>query len=295
MEKLRTRNTRYFYFRRSPESGLLVFLLTIQFICLQCVACSGITGESDVVDKGYVRLSFNTGEIETGWVDILVYGLDGTRELLQYERVEKGGLSTIDTGKVRQGVVVGAVVNFPFSFNLEAAARLESFEKLRIRASDDNPQMPVMSAMASIDRDDIRDSCICLQRLWCCICVDEIINCSLTRLESPQLYLSYCNPEAEVFRTKGFRREDIQTDTVRMALPCDLGYYAQYPMSKLWCYPNDNGADEPGCERTVINMEFVTPEGKMTASAPLPAITRGCELHCCLSIREDFSLEASFY
>lgn len=348
MKNAGPRNAGIFLCRHSPWSSLLGLLddaksLALLFVlCAACSACGREChgeeneGAEDEDDDEYfsVRLSFESdGRYTAEYIDCFIYENAGLRRLLVHERLGPGSKEAVLDFPKCGNIIVAAVANCPFDIDRTAAGRFESLEKLRISSVSDSHICPVMSAVESADT-GVREELTLkmeLKVLWCRIIIDEISNSSGLRLERPELYLSLCNPEAEVFRTKGFRPTEQQEDTVKTALDTDLGYYDRYPMSELWCYPNDNEVELPGCERTLLNLEFrvrgsfppggdgqVEENGEhgtdgngngltgvtekdgteirtVTLSTPLPALERASCTRCRLTIDKDGRLNAKYY
>ena len=93
-------------------------------------------------------------------------------------------------------------------------------------------------------------------------------------LENPQVRLHDLTPSAKVLQYEEFRPvETIESGTLQ-PLPCDIGFYTQYPNLSLYCYPNDTPETTLGTPRT--SLEFTCKIKGLECSFPisLPPIPR---------------------
>ena len=176
-----------------------------------------------------------------------------------------------------------AIINSPYIFNDKAIAKLESLEQLEISFEDDNPSHPVMSGVSSAyaNADEIMDAGITVKSLMSSIVLSEVSNNLLeyTRLENPRAYLRNLNPKAELLRSSGFHPSGDIEEGEAVPLPCDVGFYTQYPEAELWCYPNETPEDHLGTPRTELVFECEIRDTTRTFTIPLPPIERASR-HC---------------
>lgn len=313
-----------FLLRHSPRSILLqcLFMLSVVNVVLLNLVFVGCEREhqrkSEIVEEKEVKdslmLSFycdmqeNEGESS---LDVFCYEADELRRLISHERIviekscQKGKLPIECKYELREaGMIVAAVLNCPFRFKDDALQLFTALESIRFKSSYDNPLKPIMSAISEIhptkEKGHIKLH-LHLTRLWSRIVITEIHNDSGVRLEDPVLYLSACNSEAELFRTQGFRASIQSEDSIRVPLPHDIGKYSQYPNIQLWAYPNDSEAELPGCERTILNMEFLMHLDKEegthihSTSCKLPALRRNSSISCTINIDKEGEMQCGFY
>ncbi len=183
------------------------------------------------------------------------------------------------------------IANSPLQLNYEALSNLDALEQLRFSFRDDDPQRPLMSAVADFSAGDTVQ--MSFKPLMCRITIESVTNemSGYKRLEEPRAFLSCTNPEAELFREQGFCRTSPEVaDTLRRYLPYDIGLFPQYPGTDLYCYPNDTPASEAN-PATVLNLEGECKGERRLMSFPLPPLPRGCHLYVEITFDET---ESSF-
>lgn len=303
-----------------PRSVLLRDLLMVFTVLLSQVLCSCGRERCENTDSpaletsDSVSLSFNFQSFTTArprTLDIFTYQADGLRKLLEHKHIELNEAATpihvctaeegsfLCSLKLRYpegGLTLAAIADCPFAFNEKALGSFDAMERIRFRAEDDNPSRPIMSAMGELQEKGNLE--LTLRPLWSRIIVSEINNETGFLLENPVLYLYPCNPEAELFRSDGFRAIEQSPDTLRLRLPCDLGLYSQYPEAELFTYPNDSLEDVPGCEMSVLHLECDVAGIRTSCGVKTAALRRAVTIRCALTVRlQDDALElgARFY
>ena len=93
-------------------------------------------------------------------------------------------------------------------------------------------------------------------------------------LENPQVRLHDLTPSAKVLQYEEFRPVETMESGTLQPLPCDIGFYTQYPNLSLYCYPNDTPETTLGTPRT--SLEFTCKIKGLECSFPisLPPIPR---------------------
>ncbi|MCR5841993.1 MAG: hypothetical protein K6G86_07965, partial [Bacteroidales bacterium] len=75
---------------------------------------------------------------------------------------------------------------------------------------------------------------------------------------------------------KDFRPTELIDAGDWQALPCDVGYFPQYPGITLWCYPNDTPETILGAPRPSVEFACEIRGQTCTFEIPLPPLPRGC-------------------
>lgn len=211
-------------------------------------------------------------------LDIFIYGSGGLRTLESHATIRGNGAVMCDTLNCSAGrKTIVAIANTPLEFNLTALAKMDGMELLSYKADDDDAETPVMSACMETEAGDTVD--MTLKPLLCRIRLSEISNTmtGYRLIEEPLVYLCDCNPVAEALRQKEFRPKEPSPDTLKVALPYDIGVYTQYPGTELYCYPNDTPETILGCPRTSMGLECRIDGRKAVFEFQLPPLQRaGC-------------------
>lgn len=172
-----------------------------------------------------------------------------------------------------------AIVNSPYNFNDQALTRIESLEQLRFKFKDDSPQHPAMSGSAvCVVAGSGTTVEMAVTPLMCSVILSEVSN-NLSRyrlLENPRIRLLNMNAEAEILRTSGFRPAENSFDGELVPLPCDIGFYTQYPGTALCCYPDETPDDVLGTQQTELLFECEIQDTTRRFTVPLPPLKRGC-------------------
>ena len=172
-----------------------------------------------------------------------------------------------------------AIANCPREFRLEALGNFDSAERLVMYYRDEDPEHPLLSAVANTGEDGLHME---LTPLLCQVLVVSVDNCTGEILQNPQVCLKGINARAEMLRSDGFRPAETvdfpdevsHPAMMRAALPCDVGIYAQYPGIRLFCYPND-GEETIGTPRTSLVFSALVNGERKEWVFPLPAVRRG--------------------
>ena len=141
-----------------------------------------------------------------------------------------------------------AIVNSPYILNGQSTSKIESLEQLVFQFKDDSPGHPAMSGSTTcvISPGTVSVE-VPITQLMCSVVLTDISN-NLTHyrlLENPRISLTAINPEAEIMRVNGFRPSGMARDGEAVALPCDVGFYTQYPGTVLHCYPDETPDAKP--------------------------------------------------
>lgn len=215
--------------------------------------------------------------------DLFIYDSEGTREMISHRhfncRPEQIPPTVRLAGGSRSRIFV-AICNFPYNFNMKALRQFDSMLLLSLMFQDEDPSAPVLSGFAEYNPCSSGDSpgtVIHLSPLMCTVTLDSVSNAldGYGLLENPQVYLSGCNPEAELLREKDFRPKEELEEDYPVRLPYDIGFYTQNPGTRLFCYPNDTPEDILGVSRTRIVFECAINGAACRFSETLPPFGRG--------------------
>ncbi|MBR1870128.1 MAG: hypothetical protein IJ799_08725 [Bacteroidales bacterium] len=217
-------------------------------------------------------------------IDLFLFSDSGTQPLELHRRTCLKDTFCFSSAPGDKEAVL--IANCPYAFNLAAVPNLDALEQLRFSFSEDNPQAPLMSAVLNFEAGGTAKAV--LQPLMCRVVIESVSNMmsGYRRLEDPSAFLSGMNPEAELLRSGGFAAIMPQTDTVRAALPCDIGIFTQYPGTELFCYPNDPGDASPASPPTLLHLEGACGGDFRRLSFALPPLHRGCTVRAAISFDE---------
>ena len=210
-------------------------------------------------------------------LDLFIYSADGLRSLESHT----GGTfpnDTLDFELTAGDKTAVAVIDSPRPLNISALGKFETMEQLVFNAADDDPERPAMTGTAEFCAEEGASVRLDASPLMCTIVLADISNelGGYTRLESPCIFLTGCNPSAEALRMVGFRPQEIPADTIRTQLPFDIGLFTQYPGTVLNCYPNDTPESTLGTPRTEISLECTVKGSVVRFSTSLPPLERAC-------------------
>lgn len=248
-------------------------------------------------------------------------------------------------------ITIVIIANCPKVLNDQALARFDSMNLLEFALTDDRPESPILSGMATISADyfsgtsshkastlsicrssehsselpselsSVRSSelyskhsselssefsgsgpeparCqIELTPLLSRVIISAVTNglSDYELLENPQVRLHGLTPSAKVLQYEEFRPvETIESGTLQ-PLPCDIGFYTQYPNLSLYCYPNDTPETTLGTPRT--SLEFTCKIKGLECSFPisLPPIPRNSITRVELTINGPTDYTADIY
>lgn len=223
--------------------------------------------------------------------DLFVYSPNGQKEC----HMSFSGESDIHTLDLTPGEKqIVAIVNSPYTFTEPATAKIESLEQIRFKFKDDSPEHPAMSGSAGCIVGEDTYIIIDVTPLLCSIELTEVNNnlTSYRLLENPRIRLTGINPEAEIMRASGFRPSGSGCDGEPAALPCDVGFYSQYPGTTLYCYPDETPENMIGTDRTELIFECEIQDTTRRFTVPLPPLPRGSV--CPVSITVDETQENTY-
>jgi len=170
--------------------------------------------------------------------DIFVYGSGGTKNLEHYWR-EEGMPDEIYFRSSKEDKIVVAVANSPYVFNTKTVERYDSVGSIEFRRDEDDTVNPIMTGECIVEA--ASSSVIKLKPMMGRIVVTEVSNTmsQYRRLEDPRILLLNSNACIQAFQEDGFYPTETEEETEKVALPCDVGMFTQYPCTEIWCYPDD--------------------------------------------------------
>ena len=207
-------------------------------------------------------------------LDLFVYEATGTKPLQKY--VQADSLPAVMRIPTLPGekILVG-IANSPRRFNLGALGRFDAMQQLQYRFGDDNPEYPILGGFCTTSEES---GTIRLRPLLCKIVLSTVNNTmdGYELLEEPHVRLRDLPDGAEILRDKDFRPTELIDAGAWQALPCDVGYFPQYPGITLWCYPNDTPETVLGVPRPALEFECTICGEICSFQVPLPPLDRGC-------------------
>lgn len=284
--------------------AFMVLLMVVTTYCILTLSCSPDTVKVEFVDdnggededKGAAD-DGNTADVEStktklelryegyagedeemsvmvDWVDLFVYGNDGTRSLESHVKFEAGENLYVESGSGSPRTVV-AVANCPKAFNLKALAKMDSIEQLEFDLDADNPERPLMSGLAEFTPG--QDVVVTITPLLCRVNLNSVSNGldGYELLEEPSVRLCDVTPSAKVLQFKDFRPSEVISYGASEALPSDVGYYPSTPEISLWCYPNDTPETTLGAPRTSLEFNCRILGEECSFPISLPPLDRG--------------------
>ena len=221
--------------------------------------------------------------------DLFVYPLSGSQTLEgHFTFNESSADHTLELSEGEKQIV--AIVNSPYSFNDAALSKLESLEAVEFSFEDENPESPSMSghANACIVKGSTISVGIDVTPLMCSIVLADASNNlpDYLRLEDPYIYLRNINPKAGILRENGFRPAENVEKGIPAPLPCDVGFYTQYPGTTLYCYPNETPEYTLGTPRTELVFECTIRDTLRSFPIQLPPLSRGSVHRVSLTVDE---------
>ena len=223
-----------------------------------------------------VEVTFHIPQARGLDLELFIYDAGGLRSLERHSAFpEADSIMTLTLTEGDKTAV--AIADPPGKLNVALLGKYETMEQLTFRAADDSPLSPAMTGTAEFAAGDCTDVNIDITPLFCSVVLAEIRNSleGYRILEDPRICLTGCNPSAEALRRSGFRPSEQSADTLRVSLPCDVGIFAQYPDTQLWCYPNDTPEYTLGTPRTEILLECSVDGETLSFSTALPPLGRG--------------------
>lgn len=220
--------------------------------------------------------------------DLFVFDAAGQREAY-FNFTDSSDVHTISASCGEKSIV--AIVNSPYNFNEQAIAKLESLELVKFKFKDDSPTHMAMSGISGCTVADDGETVeleIPVTPLMCHLTLTDVSNnlSGYRRLENPRVRLLSINPEAEILRVDGFRPIGDAIDGETVFLPCDIGFYTQYPGTTLYCYPDETPENMLGTERTRLMFECEIHDTTRQFEIPLPTMPRGSDCPISLTVDE---------
>lgn len=217
-------------------------------------------------------------------LDIFIYGNEGTRSLLSHQSISEGldvqghlNLSFPGGGNDK-AVTAVFIANCPKALNIQALSRFDSMSILESNFADDRPEAPLLTGSASVIPSGGPESTsqIMLTPMLSRVILTAVTNglSGYELLEDPQVLLHDITPSAKVLQQEEFRPSETIESGKAQPLPCDVGFYTQYPNLSLYCYPNDTPETTLGSPRT--SLEFTCRIKGVECSFPveLPPVAR---------------------
>ena len=295
--------------RRSPGGGLphnqfviaIVYLTGLIFgpVLLFSYGCSGHAAVSDGLpeapppiqaESSSLRVSVVPGGTfsmeEADHLDILLYESDGLGKLVTSCRTSVQELDSVTFPCTDGAVNVVVLANLPGHPNTAVLDRFDTVELLQSGFADDDPGHRIASGCGRVD---VCGDCVCeivLTPLMSRITLASVTNSmkGYILLEDPRVRLTRVNPTAEVLRQDGFRPSACLDALPGLRLPCDVGFYTQYPETDLWCYPNDTPESTLGIPRTGIEFECEINGRTCVFPSDLPPIPRDAVIRADLTV-----------
>ena len=304
------RRTSSFFFRQPPGSALLQLILLFSLLTLgpACLfsSCGRLSAGGDVelievpVDSCHICLRFKVDDAiadslhPVRRLDVLIYGADGIKPL-KAKRVYSSLPDSILVYCPYEELLAVAVANYPEELFHDPPSRYDGAEQLSCRFEADSPRQPLMSGTAVIQAG--ASGTVTLTPLMSRVKLGIVSNNmkNYVRLEDPRIFLENVNAGAEILREGGFRPAEVFQESGRVALPYDIGVFAQSPGTELYCYPNDSPEVTIGNPATVFVMECeisgVTRQFKLS----LPAIRRNTTTLVDISVDGPGQFESKVY
>lgn len=226
-------------------------------------------------------------------IGVFVYEAEGLRRLISTGEIGEGDSYGFRSSGGDMTVV--AIANCPFEINNAAVSKLESIELLRMDFKYDDPDHPVMSGCCTVCEGGCSD--LVLRPLMSKVVLTSVSNNmdGYRRLEDPRVYLGDTNPSAELLRNDGFRPDSQETEESRVALPCDVGIFTQYPGTELFCYPNDYTDNIMGTPATALILECEIEGETHSFRAQLPPLPRNRVISVSMTIDGPGQMSYSSY
>ena len=254
--------------------GALAAAATVPACVRECPAASFPAPET--ADSLLVCLNF-PGSAAVRTVDIFIWRDTLDRPLSAHARTAcTGAFKMPDPGG---GCIAAAIANCPAENNTAALARYESAELMTMLYRDEDPEFPLLSAVARSDGDT---AVLSLRPLLCTVKLRSVSNLTGKLLRGPSVSLSHVNASAEILRSSGFRSASTvdtpagiaHPEMMRARFPSDIGEGTVFPAITLYTYPNDA---PPGLGCVPAELVFTaTVDGRpYTYTTPLPGCGRG--------------------
>ena len=245
-----------------------------------------------------VTVTESAGSTTIVRTDLFVYSLSDQKGLEIHECFDdSSAVHTLELTAGEKEII--AIVNSPYSFNDQALGRVESLEQVQFAFEDEDMQSPSMSGKNSITVREDEDTSveISVRTLVCRIVLAEASNnlSNYLRLENPRVFLRNLNPKADILRESGFRPSDNIEEGQHCALPCDVGFYTQYPGTTLLCYPNETPENILGSPRTELVLECEIRDTTRRFTVGLPPLSRASAHFVAITVDEATEYSYSIY
>ena len=304
------RRTSLFIFRHPPGSALLQLILLFSLLTLwpACLfsSCGKLSPGGDVelievpVDSCHICLHFKIDDALGDSVhaakrlDVLLYGADGIKPL-RAKRVYDFLPDSIIVYCPREELLAVAVANYPQELFSSPPERYDGAEQLSCPFDADSPLHPLMSGTAVIEAG--ASGTVTLSPLMSRVKLGVISNNmkNYVRLEDPRIFLENVNAGAEILREGGFRPSEMLRATSKVALPYDIGVFAQSPGTELFCYPNDSPEVTIGTPATEFVLECEIKGITRQFKISLPALCRNTTTRVDISVDGPGQFESKVY
>ena len=245
-----------------------------------------------------VKVTESAGSTTIVRTDLFVYSLSDQKGLEHHESFDdSSAVHTLDLTAGEKEII--AIVNSPYTFNDQALARIESLEQVQFAFEDEDMLSPSMSGKNSLTVRASEETSveINVRTLVCRIVLAEASNNlgSYQRLENPRVFLRNLNPKADILRENGFRPSDNIDEGRRCALPCDVGFYTQYPGTTLLCYPNETPENMLGSPRTELVLECEIRDTTRQFTVELPPLSRASAHSVAITVDEATEYSYNIY
>lgn len=287
LKGLQPRSILLYYASLFHYVSLLIYILPALSIssCTEKEESVRQIGDSAVIYTTIEKLS--PKPVKT--LDILVYESQNTRRLLMHRRLNPNNgyaklADTLSGTAPGEAFIVAAIANLPLELNISALGNFESLELARMDFASDIPEIPVMSAWGTTDNSG--NITLKLSPLMCAITVRAISNALGASASNPGIWLENVNSSVEILRKTGFRPTEVIDSCSFSFLPSDIGRYAQYPKTVVYCYPNDysDGIGTPG---TRLGLQFELNGCRIMSRSTIPPFSRSESAYVDIQIQED--------
>jgi len=230
----------------------------------------------ETADSLLVCLNF-PGSAAVRTVDLLIWRDTLDRPLSAHARTGRTGAFKLPGPG--GGCLVAAIANCPYELNTAALAHYESAELLTMLYRDEDPEYPLLSAVARSEGDT---AALTLRPLLCPVKLRSIANGTGRLLRNPSVTLTHVNASAEMLRFSGFRPSETvdspasvaHPEMMRARLPYDLGEGTLFPSLTLYTYPDD-AAPGLGSLPAELVLTATVDGSPYTYRTPLPGCGRG--------------------
>lgn len=229
-------------------------------------------------DKRDYYLYFNIEDARIQKVDIMIYSVNGLREL-EAHITDTQILDTYKFRLTKGDKIVAVIANYPQELKQAQILKYDTCMNLKSSFDDNQESYPIMVGMFQGDSGLIVDSLKVL--------ISKIVLTSITNnlndydlVEKLRVRLCDLNSSIRCFDNKFFTTDYIDYG-VWKNYTYDIGLEPQYPNIELYCYPN---MDEAFCTR--LELEYVILNKLQRISVDLPTIDLSSEINIELIIND---------